>query len=103
MARFIGYSKKQKKIFLIVTLVLFVLSMFPVAFSTLGFSTALVLFLIGEILTILLIMTSTRAGKDGKRKKSIGREWFDAIIFAVIAATLIRMFLIEALDRKSVV
>ncbi|HRY32329.1 MAG TPA: S26 family signal peptidase [Bacteroidales bacterium] len=29
-------------------------------------------------------------------KKSAGREWLDAIIFAVIAATIIRTFLIEA-------
>lgn len=29
-------------------------------------------------------------------KKSIGREWADAIVFAVVAATLIRGFLIEA-------
>lgn len=29
-------------------------------------------------------------------KKSMGREWMDAIIFAVIAATLIRTFFIEA-------
>ena len=31
-----------------------------------------------------------------KRKKSKAREWLDAIIFAVIAATLIRLFIIEA-------
>ncbi len=31
-----------------------------------------------------------------KRKKSVVREWVDAIIFAVIAATIIRIFLIEA-------
>ncbi|RZK50371.1 MAG: signal peptidase I [Pedobacter sp.] len=30
------------------------------------------------------------------KKKSKSREWFDAIIFAVIAATIIRVFLIEA-------
>ncbi len=29
-------------------------------------------------------------------KKSAGREWVDAIIFAVIAATIIRMFMVEA-------
>jgi signal peptidase I len=34
----------------------------------------------------------TREGK----KKGILAEWFDAIIFAVVAATIIRMFLIEA-------
>lgn len=31
-----------------------------------------------------------------KKKKSKSREWFDAIIFAVVAATLIRLFFIEA-------
>lgn len=31
-----------------------------------------------------------------KKKKSAGREWFDAILFAVIAATLIRSLFIEA-------
>ena len=31
-----------------------------------------------------------------KKKKSVGREWLDAIVFAVIAATLIRTFFIEA-------
>ncbi|RZK38769.1 MAG: signal peptidase I [Pedobacter sp.] len=31
-----------------------------------------------------------------KKKKSKGREWFDAIIFAVVAATIIRVFFIEA-------
>ena len=33
--------------------------------------------------------------RDGKKKGMIA-EWFDAIIFAVVAATIIRMFLIEA-------
>lgn len=31
-----------------------------------------------------------------KKKKTKKREWFDAIVFAVIAATLIRVFFIEA-------
>jgi len=34
--------------------------------------------------------------KTAKKKKSKSREWFDAILFAVIAATLIRTFFIEA-------
>lgn len=33
---------------------------------------------------------------ESKKKKSKGREWVDAIIFAVVAATLIRVFFIEA-------
>ncbi len=31
-----------------------------------------------------------------KKKKSIGREWLDAAVFAIIAATIIRTFFIEA-------
>lgn len=34
--------------------------------------------------------------KEEKKKKSASREWLDAIVFAVIAATLIRTFFIEA-------
>jgi len=34
--------------------------------------------------------------KDKKKKKSVGREWLDAIVFAVVAATLIRTFFFEA-------
>ncbi|RVU01527.1 signal peptidase I [Mucilaginibacter limnophilus] len=34
--------------------------------------------------------------KDSKKKRSATREWVDAIIFAVIAATLIRTLFIEA-------
>ncbi|HVV56087.1 MAG TPA: signal peptidase I [Mucilaginibacter sp.] len=37
-----------------------------------------------------------KKSKKPKKKKSKTREWIDAIIFAVIAATLIRTFLIEA-------
>lgn len=35
-------------------------------------------------------------GTEPKKKKTKGKEWFDAIIFAVIAATVIRVFFIEA-------
>lgn len=34
--------------------------------------------------------------KPAKQKKGFVREWVDAIVFAVIAATIIRLFLIEA-------
>ena len=34
--------------------------------------------------------------KPAKKKKSEVRSWFDAILFAVIAATILRTFLIEA-------
>ena len=38
----------------------------------------------------------SKAKAAPKKKKSAGREWTDAIIFAVIAATLIRTFFVEA-------
>lgn len=38
----------------------------------------------------------SKKNKETKKKKSKGREWFDAIVFAVVAATLIRLFFIEA-------
>jgi hypothetical protein len=34
--------------------------------------------------------------KKAAKKKSAGREWLDAIVFAVVAATLIRGLFIEA-------
>ena len=40
--------------------------------------------------------TYTPTSKLPKIKKSVAREWIDAIIFAVIAATIIRTFLVEA-------
>src|SRR5215467_780779 len=36
------------------------------------------------------------AAKKTKKKKSKTREWIDALIFAVIAATIIRTFVMEA-------
>ncbi|HTM97141.1 MAG TPA: S26 family signal peptidase, partial [Pedobacter sp.] len=33
---------------------------------------------------------------EPKKKKSKAREWTDAIVFAVVAATIIRVFFIEA-------
>lgn len=36
--------------------------------------------------------------KNTPKKKTVMREWFDAIVFAVIAATLIRTFFIEAYE-----
>lgn len=46
--------------------------------------------------------TTTLATDEGvnktvvKKKKPVWREWLDAALFAVVAATLIRMFLVEA-------
>jgi signal peptidase I len=38
----------------------------------------------------------SKKNKENKKKKSATREWFDALIFAVIAATIIRGLFIEA-------
>jgi len=94
------------KVFLISSLVLFLLLMLPVVFSTLRFKDALVFFAFAESILGLLMLTSFNAkkpyekrggvGKSAQEEKKGAREWVDAIIFAVIAATLIRMFLIEA-------
>ncbi|MBS1781528.1 MAG: signal peptidase I [Bacteroidetes bacterium] len=35
-------------------------------------------------------------GKPAKKKKPVWREWLDAAVFAIVAATIIRTFLIEA-------
>lgn len=90
--------KKKMKTFLISSMVLFLLLMLPVMFSTLRFKDALIFFAFAEFLLGLLMLTSFKAKKtSGKKEEKKGaREWVDAIIFAVIAATLIRMFLIEA-------
>ena len=36
-----------------------------------------------------------------KKKKSKGKEWLDAVVFAVVAATIIRVFFIEAYTSPS--
>ncbi len=64
-------------------------------------------FLIGEVIIFDIYISKKvrwafwkpRRGKDGKRekgKRNATLEWVDAIIFAVVAATVIRMFFIEA-------
>lgn len=44
----------------------------------------------------LKIKTSKKSEKKTKKKKSALREWIDAIVFAVIAATIIRWALVSA-------
>lgn len=39
---------------------------------------------------------NTNRGKKARKQKSKTREWVDAVVFAVIAATIIRTFFIEA-------
>jgi len=87
-------SKRRRKIFLIELSVLFVLVFSGVLFSDMDISTGITLFLIVSVLLYLLVITSVKT--DNPVKKGPIREWLDAIVFAVIAATLIRMFVIEA-------
>jgi len=42
------------------------------------------------------VIIDNETGKRVKKKKTAGREWLDAIVFAVIAATIIRTLFIEA-------
>ncbi len=56
-----------------------------------GFLQAIILSVIIQGLILLFYFTI-----DPSKKKTKLREWTDAIVFAVVAATLIRMFLIEA-------
>jgi len=87
-------SKRRNKLFLINSVLLFVAIFSGVAFSEFPLYTGTILFIILEVLLWLLILTSVKT--EVPTKKSGIREWFDAVIFAVIAATIIRMFLIEA-------
>ena len=87
-------SRKQKKVFLIGSAVLLGLCLAPVLLSDWAFGTGFTLLVMGEVLLYILILTSIRATPN--TTKSVGREWTDAIIFAIIAATVIRMFFIEA-------
>ena len=79
---------------IITTFFLALICFFPLAFTSMGAMTAGVLFFIGETLGYLLILTSFKT--EGAKKKGVIREWIDAVVFAVVAATLIRMFFIEA-------
>ena len=56
------------------------------------FFASLLFMLMWQVLICLYYITKDRSTK----KKGFIREWFDAIIFAVIAATLIRTFFVEA-------
>jgi signal peptidase I len=40
--------------------------------------------------------SNARAAEEGARKKSRWREWIEAVLFAVVAASLIRTFIFEA-------
>ena len=92
MKKFLGRLNGRQKFwfFFLSTLnFLFFLLLFFIAGA--GFVSAFTLFAIGQIFFILYYATV-----DNSKKKSKTREWVDAIVFAVIAATIIRTFFIEA-------
>lgn len=61
-----------------------------------GFFPALFFFLFWEVILLFYYLT-----KERTEKKSGAREWLDAIVFAIIAATIIRTFFIEAYQIPS--
>lgn len=84
-------TKKQRTVFLSLSGFLFLFFLWLLIASDVDFIPVLVFFLFSEAIVVLYYLTI-----DNNRKKSPAREWVDAIIFAVIAATIIRTFFIEA-------
>ena len=90
--RFDRLTTKQK-IWFVSLSVLSVLMFLYILIGSAGVSVvqALTFFIVSQGLITLFYLTI-----DPKKKKSATREWVDAIVFAVVAATFIRMFTIEA-------
>ncbi len=90
--RFERLTRKQKIWFISLTVLMF-LMFFYVLFGSkgVGIVQAFTFFVVFEGLIVAFYFTI-----DNKKKKSATREWVDAIVFAVVAATFIRMFAIEA-------
>lgn len=83
---------KRAKIFYIIFTVLNLLLFFALAFnSTAGFIPSLIYFVFWQIAIWVYYMFRYKF-----RNKVSGGEWIDAGMFAIIAATLIRTFFIEA-------
>ncbi len=86
-------TQKQKMWIVILSVVftaLMIWSYFMADNLTIG--STITIIIIFEILLFALFVTSKKKGQ----KKTKGREWIDALVFAVVAATLIRTFAIEA-------
>lgn len=84
-------NPKQRITFFILSIINSLLFIFLLFVPEVSFSSSIILFLFFEALILLYYVTAKGTGKKSKT-----REWVDAIVFAVIAATLIRTFLIEA-------
>ncbi len=86
-------TAKQKRWFLIISGIFLLLMLLALMMSeNLTLGSAATLIVIFEILIFALFITSKKKGE----KKSKTKEWVDAIVFAVVAATLIRTFMVEA-------
>lgn len=85
-------SKTQKIILISSCLFVFLLLAIAAIASKITFGAAIVLtLLIDTIIAYFFISSSHKSSKKSKL-----REWADALIFAVVAATLIRTFVVEA-------
>jgi signal peptidase I len=84
-------SQGQKKTFLILSGITFLFFLAMLFVLRLGFVSSLIFYLAIEIIILAYYLTINHKGY-----KSAYREWLDAGIFAVIAATIIRTFFIEA-------
>jgi len=86
------FSKNQKRSFAVLSTI--VLALFVFLWFGMGLdpaSGALIAFIMEALIYLFFIMTPS---KD--KKRGVLREWGDALLFAVIAATLIRAFVLEA-------
>lgn len=92
MKLFSKLSKRQKLILIILTISILGFLFLSAVFSKITFFAAIVLSILFEAIVVYFIFTSN----DKSTKKSKTREWVDALIFAVVAATLIRTFVVEA-------
>ncbi len=84
-------NKRQKTWFFILSgmnIIFFLMMLVPAGGGIIPTAS---LFLIGQTLIVVYYLTV-----DNSKKKSKNREWVDAIVFAVVAATIIRTFIIEA-------
>ena len=84
-------NRRQRRSFIALSSinVFFLLLMLLLAGASLGMSLTTFLIFQGAVLTYYYFV-------DNTKRKSANREWFDAALFAIVAATLIRTFVLEA-------
>ena len=83
-------SKKQKYTFISLTAANFIFFLVMLMYGF-GILASLIYFIAIEIIILTYYLTINYKGR-----KSVAREWIDAAIFAIIAATIIRSLFIEA-------